>query len=158
MRCLRRILGISWEDKVPNTEVLSRANLPTMFTLFRQRRLRWLGHVHRMDDGRIPKDLLYGELAAGKRTTGRPQLRFRDVCKRDMKALQMDPDHWEALVADRPKWRSSLKQQLKTGEENLIKAAFTSNPDCDYTHKCNICGRVCGSRIGVPSHMGRCRQ
>ena len=100
MRCLRRILGISWEDKVPNTEVLSRANLPTMFTLLRQRRLRWLGHVRRMDDGRIPKDLLYGELAAGKRKTGRPQLRFRDVCKRDIKALQMDPDHWEALAAE----------------------------------------------------------
>ena len=169
MRCLRRILGISWEDKIPNTEVLSRANLPTMFTLLRQRRLRWLGHVHRMDDGRIPKDLLYGELAAGKRTTGRPQLRFRDVCKRDMKALQMDPDHWEALAADRPRWRSSLKQQLKTGEENLTKAAMekrarrktpllTSNPDCDTTHKCNICGRVCGSRIGLHSHMRRCRQ
>ena len=106
MRCLRRILGISWEDKVPNTEVLSRANLPTMFTLLRQRRLRWLGHVHRMDDGRIPKDLLYGELAAGKRKTGRPQLRFKDVCKRDMKALQMDPDHWEALAAYRPSKRT----------------------------------------------------
>ena len=109
MRCLRRILGISWEDKIPNTEVLSRANLLTMFTLLRQRRLCWLGHVHRMDDGRIPKDLLYGELAAGKRTTGRPQLRFRDACKRDMKALQMDSDHWEALAADRPRWGSSLK-------------------------------------------------
>ena len=79
MRCLRRILGISWEDKVPNTEVLSRANLPTMYTLLRQRRLRWLGHVRRMDNGRIPKDLLYGELAAGKRKTGRPQLRFKEA-------------------------------------------------------------------------------
>ena len=29
MRCLHRILGISWEDKIPNTEVLSRANLPS---------------------------------------------------------------------------------------------------------------------------------
>ena len=168
MRCLRRILGISWEDKIPNTEVLSRANLPSMFTLLRQRRLRWLGHVHRMEDGRIPKDLLYGELAAGKRNTGRPQLRFRDVCKRNMKALQMDPDHWEALAADRPRWRSSLKTQLKTGEENLTKAAMekrarrkapppTSNPDSDTAHKCNICGRVCRSRIGLHSHMRRCR-
>ena len=168
MRCLRRILGISWEDKVPNTEVLSRANLPSMFTLLRQRRLRWLGHVRRMDDGRIPKDLLYGELAAGKRKTGRPHLRFRDVCKRDMKALQMDPDHWEALAADRPKWRNSLMKHLKTGEENLTKAAMekrarrkarlpVSNPNSDTAHKCTICGRVCGSRIGLYSHMRRCR-
>lgn len=40
LRCLRRILGISWQDKSPNTEVLSRANLPSMFTMLRQRRLR----------------------------------------------------------------------------------------------------------------------
>ena len=49
----------------------------------------------------IPKDRLYGMLASGRMNTGCPQLRFRDVCKRDMKALQMDPDHWEALAADR---------------------------------------------------------
>ena len=140
-----------------------------MYTLLRQRRLRWLGHVCRMEDGRISKDLLYGELAEGKRNTGRPQLRFRDVCKRDMKAPQMDPDNWEALAADRPSWRSSLMRQLKTGEENLTKAAMekrarrkatllTNNPDSNSTHKCNIYGRVCGSRIGLHSHMRRCRQ
>ena len=28
-----------------------------MYTFLRQRRLRWLGHTHRMADGRIPKDL-----------------------------------------------------------------------------------------------------
>ena len=53
-------------------------------------RLRWLGHVHRMKDGRIPKDLLYGELEMGERARGRPLLRYRDVCKRDMKALDID--------------------------------------------------------------------
>ena len=41
-----------------------------------------------------------------------------------MKALQMDPDHWEALAADRPKWRNSLMEHLKTGEMNLTKAAM----------------------------------
>ncbi|KAJ7324884.1 hypothetical protein JRQ81_017904, partial [Phrynocephalus forsythii] len=49
-----------------------------MYTLLKQRRLRWLGHVVRMDDGRIPKDLLYGELIKGKRPRGRPQLRYKD--------------------------------------------------------------------------------
>lgn len=40
MRCLRRILGISWNEKVPNAQVLARAGLPSMYTLLRQRRLR----------------------------------------------------------------------------------------------------------------------
>ena len=72
MRCLRRILGITWQDKITNNKVLAKAGLPSMFTLLRQRRLRWLGHVRRMEDGRIPKDILYGQLATGKRRTGRP--------------------------------------------------------------------------------------
>ena len=103
MRCLRRILGITWQDKITNTEVLAKAGLPSMFTLLRQRRLRWLGHVRRMEDGRIPKDILYGQLASGKRRTGRPQLRYSDACKRDMKALDINFRDWEDLAADRPK-------------------------------------------------------
>ena len=38
-RSTRHIPGISWQDRVSNTEVLSRANLPSMFTLLRQCRL-----------------------------------------------------------------------------------------------------------------------
>ena len=101
MRSLRRILDITWQDKVTNAEVLSRASLPSMYTLLRQRRLRWLGHVRRMEDGRIPKDILYGELTAGKRNTGRPKLRFKDVCKRDMKLCSVDVTSRESLAEDR---------------------------------------------------------
>ena len=45
LRSIRRILGISWQDRLSNAEVLSQANLKSMFTMFRRRRLRWLGHV-----------------------------------------------------------------------------------------------------------------
>ena len=64
--------GISWQDKVTNADVMSRAGLPSMYTLFKHHRLRWLGHVRRMEAGRIPKDIIYCELALGRRTTGRP--------------------------------------------------------------------------------------
>ena len=60
------------KEKILST-VLQRAGIPTMFSLLEQRRMRWLGHVCRMTDGRIPKDLLYGELATGKRPTGSPK-------------------------------------------------------------------------------------
>ena len=62
-----------------------------------KRRVRWLGHVRRMENGRISKDLLYGENAAGRRQAGRPTLRFRDVCKRDLKLTGIDKGNWEAL-------------------------------------------------------------
>ncbi|XP_019625432.1 PREDICTED: uncharacterized protein LOC109470795 [Branchiostoma belcheri] len=90
MRCLRRILGISWQDRVPNKDVLTQAGMTSMYALLSQRRLRWLGHVSRMDDGRIPKDVLYGELATGARPAGRPVLRYKYVLKRDMKAGGID--------------------------------------------------------------------
>ena len=73
MHCLTRILGISWRDKVPNNTVMERAGITSMYTILKQRRFRWLGHVSRVEDDRIAKDLLYGELATGKRPTGRPQ-------------------------------------------------------------------------------------
>ena len=49
--------------------------------------------------------------------TGRHHLRYKDVCVRDMKAVDIDTMLWEDLAADRTKWRSALKQHLKTGED-----------------------------------------
>ena len=89
-RWLRRILHIKWQDKISNTEVLERTNMRSMYTTLCERRLRWLGHVKRMDPGRKPKDLLYCELVEGSRHAGRPKLRFKDVCKRDMKWCNID--------------------------------------------------------------------
>ena len=90
LRCLRRILRIARQDNVTNTEVLARANMLSMIGILNERRLRWLGHVRRMEPGRIPKDLLYGELAECSRPLGRPQLRYADLCKRDMKNCDID--------------------------------------------------------------------
>ena len=90
MRSFRKLLGIYWMSRTPNTVVLSRCGLTTMFTMLRQRRQRWLDHVRWMNDGRIPKSFLYGELSAGKRNLGRSQLCYQNVCKRDMKELSID--------------------------------------------------------------------
>ncbi|KAL0985062.1 hypothetical protein UPYG_G00152410 [Umbra pygmaea] len=92
----------NWNDKVHNAQVLARPDLLTMYTLLRQCRLRWLGHVCHMKDGWIPKDIFYGELASGKRPQGRPQLRYKDICKRDIKAVDINTDIWEDAAADIP--------------------------------------------------------
>ena len=88
--------------------------------ILRQRRLRWLGHVRRMKDGRIPKDILYGELIAEKHKFGRPQLHYRDVCNRDVKELNIDLNKWKEFTTDRSKWRSDLQATLKVGEKKSL--------------------------------------
>ena len=121
LRCLRRLFEISWMDKVSIEEVLQRASLPTVSALIKQRRLRWLGHVRRMDDGRIPKDLLYGETTETTRPVGRLKLRFKDVCKLDLNAMGIPADSWEAMAENRVVWRSTIHEGVKYHDKGWFK-------------------------------------
>jgi hypothetical protein len=62
-----------------------------------------------MGDGRIPKDILYGELATGTRATGQPTLRYKDVCKRDLKSYNINPADLETAFSERSSWRANVK-------------------------------------------------
>ena len=79
-----------------------------MFSLLKHRCMMWLDHVCRMEDGRIPKDLSYGELVTGKRPTGRPQLRYKDTCKRGLVALGINTNTWEAAATDGSTWKQEV--------------------------------------------------
>ena len=46
-----------------------------------------------------PKDIPYRELTSGKRSTGQPKSHYNDVCKRDMKALDINTENWEEVAA-----------------------------------------------------------
>ena len=152
MRCLRKIQGITWQERTPNKNVLAKAGMQSLFALLSKRRLSWLGHVRRMVDGRIPKDTLYVELASGTRPTGRPILRFKDVCKRDIKKGSINPANSEMQAADRIRTciRTSARQRQEQWEEKREPkkqmAETTAEPGAK-TFKYSNCNRVCGTRI-----------
>ena len=110
----------------------------------------------------IPKVILYGQLASGRRTKGRPQLHYKHVCKRDMKALDINTKSWVDLAANRMMWRSTLNQHLKSGEEKLVnaevgkRACRKERNKSNRPHKCNFCGRDCFSHVGLNSHNRHC--
>ena len=58
-RHLRLILNIKWDDYISNEEVLRRADVKDMEVMLVRTRLRWLGHVCRMNNDRPVKQLLY---------------------------------------------------------------------------------------------------
>ena len=165
LRCLRRILGIRWQDKITNVEVLRRAGISTLTALLQQRRLRWLGHVRRMSDTRLPKAIMYGEVADAKRPTGRPKLRFSDVCKRDMNECGIDCDSWEKTAEDRPAWRTCVRKGVAARDASWVeeqqrkrdtRKATTALAPADDSFVCPTCSRACRSRIGLLSHQKKC--
>ena len=165
MRCLRRIRDIKWSDKVRNNEVLARTGLSSLYTLLRQRRLRWLGHVCRMADGRIPKDLLYGELASGSRVQGRPHLRFKDACKRDMKAPKPDPatESWWPQT-ETSGGRSCIRvsklakpnSNRKPSTSALVVRSARLHALLTHQHSSTPTVADCHSRVGLYSHSRGC--
>ena len=114
--CLRKLLNIKWQDKIPDTDVLAQADLPSIYTILMQSQLRWAGQVARMPDHRLPKRLFYGELQQGKRSHGGQKKRFKDTLKTSLKAFAITPDSWEQTAMDRAMWRSSVHKGSKICE------------------------------------------
>ena len=160
--CLRKLLGIKWQDRIPDTEVLISAGLPSIHTILMQSQLRWAGHVARMPDERLPKKLLFGELQEGKRSQGCPKKRFKDTLKASLKAFNIDHGTWEQTAQDRGAWRSAVHKGAKTCEANRIAAAEdrrqtrknrAMNPATTATIPCPYCQRLFRAQIGLTSHL-----
>ena len=112
MGTLQKILGITWRDKIPHTEILRRTDCVSLECLLHRGQLRWLGHVVRMPENRLPKHLLYGELAEGRRSVGGQMKRFKDHAKRTLEACHLQPKALENQADDRQEWRRATKAGL----------------------------------------------
>ena len=55
----------------------------------------------RMDDSRIPKMLIFGQLPDAPRLIGRPLLRYKDKLKANLTVLNFDPTRLESTAVDR---------------------------------------------------------
>ena len=75
--CIRRILNIEWRSYTPDIVVLERKSRIEQRPILNQ--ICWVGHVVRMGDGRLSKQLFYGELTRGKRPQHKPRKRFNPI-------------------------------------------------------------------------------
>ncbi|KAJ3595328.1 hypothetical protein NHX12_004632 [Muraenolepis orangiensis] len=96
IRCLQRILGITWRDRVPHSEVLSKTNCRSIEATITQHQLRWLGHVVRMPSNRLPRRVLYGQLHHGRRSAGGQKKRYKDQLKTALKKCRVEESLPEA--------------------------------------------------------------
>ena len=87
--CLRKLLKIKWQDRIPDTDVLKRAGMQSVHTLLKLAQLRWTGHVTRMPDERLPKKILYEKLQVGKCSHDGQKKRYKDILKASLKDLSI---------------------------------------------------------------------
>ena len=158
---LRSILGIRWQDRVTNTEVFKRTDCISIEAVLLKSCLRWTGHVIRMEDHRIPKQLLFGELEQGHRRQGRPCKRFKDTVKAGLKWCGIPPTEPVATALDSQRWRTlsqSASSALEEERRHQAQSArerrhlATSIPATNANFQCSYCTRLCKSRIGPQSH------
>ena len=97
MRMVRMMCGKTLRDKVPSIMLRERMGIEDIEEHLREYRLRWLGHLERMN----PEDLVRRvrkENIVGRKKRGRPKKSWEDVVKEDMVKRNLkveDAQMWE---------------------------------------------------------------
>ena len=154
IRCLLRMMGIKWWHRVPHLEIRHRASIDTLECILAQRQLRWAGHVRRMPESRLPRQVMYSEMAEGARLQGGQRKRFKDNLKAILKKCDISHSDWEGVPGDRDLWRQTCCEGLEryadkcdaAAEERRTRRRRSFRPQAQYP--CDMCGRVCGSGSG----------
>ena len=100
----RRILGPVYDNEkenwriLTNEEIYAKIKKSTITETIKLHRLRWFGHVQRMEENRIPKRVLYMNLET-IRPRGRPRNRWLDEVREDRRMV--GGEEWQEKVYDR---------------------------------------------------------
>ena len=159
---LRQILKVRWEDRITNTEILNRVSLPSVEAIIIHHRLRWAGHILRMGPSRLPRIMLYGELATGIRPRGGPKRRYKDQLKRTLAQTNIEPSSWEQTARDRGTWRTAVRdgttafeesRRLHEEDKRRRRQERLEQPRPPPALPCGFCPRLFHHRLGLLSHI-----
>jgi hypothetical protein len=111
---LRRIFGPTRDEvtggcrKLHNEELHNLDSSPNIIRMIKSRRLKWAGHVARIEAKRNAYRILVGK-PEGKRPPGRLRRSWLDNIKMDLREIGWDGKDWIDLDQNRGQWRVHVK-------------------------------------------------
>ena len=114
---LRRIFGPKRDEvkgewgKLHNEELSDLYPSPNIVRVTKSRRMRWAGHVARMEEGRGVYRVLLGK-SEGKRSLGRSRCRWEDNIKMNLQEVGCGGMDWILLAQDRDRWRALVNAAM----------------------------------------------
>ena len=118
--CLREICRVFWPNKISNTDLHFKTNEKDLETQIRIKRLRWLGHVLRMNMSRNPKKCLRWK-PPGKRSRGKPRTTWRKSVEDELEKMEMTWGEAEKQAKDRNTWRHVVAEFAETARRGKVK-------------------------------------
>jgi hypothetical protein len=107
MRMVRWMCRVSLKDRKSSQELRERCGLESIGVSLQKRRLRWYGHVERMDDNNwVKKSREF--VVDGKRRRSRPQTTWAQVVSKDLVQKGIQPN----LAQDRLKWKCAISKPV----------------------------------------------
>ena len=111
-KVLRRIFGPRRDEvmgkwrKLHNEELNNLYSSPNIVRVIKSRRMRWAGHVARMDEERGVYRVLVGKPEGRRRPLGRLRRRWVDNIRMDLQEVGCGYMDWIGLAQDRDRWRT----------------------------------------------------
>ena len=110
---IRRMLRISWIDRVTNEDVLKKAGINrSLMTIIRKRQLSFLGHVYRKDN--IERVALTGRIE-GKRSRGRQRKTYLQSLKDRTTEGVMSMTNFLRMAERKDDWRHMIAKSCGEG-------------------------------------------
>ena len=110
MRMIRMMCGKTLKDRVPSSMLRERMGIEDIEDHMRGHRLRWLGHLERMDAGNLTRRVRE-ERVVGKARRGRPKKTWEETVKDDMRRRDLQLED----AQKRGHWRRRCRQPVDPG-------------------------------------------
>ena len=144
MRRLIWMCGVTRRDKIRNEHIRGTTRVVQAYRKIKEKLLKWYGHVRRMKEEHIVRRMVDVEIP-GKRRRGRPNLRWKYACTRDMTQAGSK----EGNATNRAEWRSSGRTHRFScmSQWSLVRSLVHSFTKLQFFATSSLIGQIKYARV-----------